>query len=89
MYNCVAEKKASFDGGAHQPLPYVVKVRVTSSEDSAPQVREFRMFAYSAYEALLQAMFEAGGQSIDDVKVKLEEIRPDLPAYLEMLLLRG
>lgn len=48
----------------HLPLPYVVRIRLVSSEDTVPDVRELHVVAYSVFEAMLQGLFEAGATGI-------------------------
>lgn len=66
---------------AHEPLPYVVRVRTTLGEDSVPDVQERHVTAYSLYEAMFQAVVEATGTAPDAAKYVVEHIGPDLPAY--------
>lgn len=82
------ERKAMGDTWTHQPLPYVVRLRITADEDSAPRVEEFRVTAYSIIEAMMQANFLAGGSGVsgESDKYKVEEIMPDMPAYLAMFV---
>jgi hypothetical protein len=80
------DRKAMGDMWTHQPLPYVVRLRITADEDSAPRVQEFKVTAYSIIEAMMQANFLAGGSGIDGEKYKVEEITPDMPAYLAMFV---
>lgn len=73
------------DSFTHAPLPYIVRVRISADDDSVSQAREFRLVAYSAYEAILQALFAAGSTSLADAKVKVEEIGPDVAGYLKLI----
>lgn len=80
------DKRPSEPGGmvTHLPLPYMVRARVVADDDAPPQVREFRVVAYSVFEAMMQVCVEAGSVSLDDAKVKIEEIKPDEQAYRTM-----
>lgn len=71
----------------HDPLPYVVRLRVTHGDDAPPETREIKTVAYSALEAVMQAHMEAAGSSvIDESRVVVEWIGPDEPDYwLRML----
>ena len=73
---------------SHRPHPYAVRVRVTESEDTVPRVHEYRGIAYSVFEAVMQATFEAGAKEIDGVKCKVEAVGPDLEAYVRMFGVR-
>ena len=79
-------KAPSGDTWAHRPLPYVVRLRV-STDDDKPSVRyEHRCLAYSLLEALIQASVAATGQAtIDNQKVAVERLEPDWEAYLTMM----
>lgn len=78
------EKRPSEPGTmfTHLPLPYVVHVRVMMSEDAFPETHIVRLMAYSIFEAMCQASQQLGGGTIlDDAKVKIERIEPDVPEY--------
>ena len=66
---------------AHEPLPYVVRLRVSAGDDAQPVVHEHRAPAYSAMDAVVQAFFSATGRAPDDGKVVVEDVRPDINAY--------
>ena len=65
----------------HMPLPYVVRVRATLSDDAPPVTAEYHLWAYSVMEAGIEASYEACG-AIDQARVVVEHIEPDLSAYL-------
>lgn len=69
------------DPWTHAPLPYIVKVRTTLTDDSAPQITEHRVTAYSFMEALIQATMEVGGFGLNDARYQVESISPDLEKY--------
>lgn len=69
----------------HDPLPYIVRLRETLNEDSVPTVNEYRVVAYSIFEAMVQATTRAGGRGIDDIRYKIEDIYPDLEEYFRMI----
>jgi hypothetical protein len=71
----------SDDSFTHEPLPYVITLRSTLDDDAPPTVREFKVTAYSLFEAVIQATVEAGGSGLADEKHKAERIAPDLDAY--------
>ncbi len=73
----------------HEPLPYVVRVRSVLSEDEPPEVRTFRMFAYSVLEAVIQATFMAGGNGLEDARHRIEAIEPDLAEYIRFVTARA
>lgn len=76
---------ASANMWVHEPLPYTVRLREMLTEDSAPAVKEYKVIAYSVFEAGVQAIMQAGGVGIDDMKFKLEHITPDVPHYTALL----
>jgi len=82
----MSEKKT--DPFTHEPLPYVVRLRVVLSQDSIPEIREYKIVAYSIMEAMLSALFQAGGTEIDGVKYAVEDIQPDIPEYFSMIIKR-
>jgi len=65
----------------HEPLPYVVKLRTTISDDAPPATLEFKVVAYSVWEALSQALMEAGATSPDGSKHTVESIGPNVAAW--------
>ena len=76
----------SADSQQHSPMPYVVKLRVALSDDAAPEVVEWRGYAYSVIEAVMQAMLEHGGKTGgNDERMKVESIMPDIPEYLAFI----
>lgn len=76
----------------HAPLPYTVVLRGAISQDDMPQRWEKQVVAYSAYEAILQAMFEIGGtMHLDEAvraKFTVESITPDVAEYWRMTTLQ-
>lgn len=72
----------------HEPLPYIVRLRSTLSDDAVPETREFPVLAYGIFEAWMQAILEAGGTGIEDARHQVESISPDLPAYLRLVAAR-
>lgn len=67
----------------HEPLPYVVTLRVMLHDDGPAQRVEWRGYAYSVTEAMLQAMFEhVGLVGANDEHIKVERITPDLTEYV-------
>ena len=68
----------------HEPLPYLVRVRQVTDEDSPPVVSEHTITAYSLLEAMLQATINAGGSGLDDSKIKVESVEPDLAAWAKL-----
>lgn len=72
----------SAESFSHQPLPYVVTARVVVSDDLPPEQHEIRLWAYSIFEAMLQASIQLGGRAgLEDGKVKVERIAPDVDAF--------
>lgn len=71
----------------HEPLPYVATVKIVSDEDAPPETREIKTTAYSIFEAMIQASMECGSSGLEDQKIKVTAIAPDLAAYAEMLKL--
>ena len=65
----------------HMPLPYYVQLRIIDGDDL---VHDYHGWAYSVFEALIQACSEAGGKEVDGVKIKCETIAPDLAVYAEV-----
>lgn len=81
------QERPSGNSSMHDPLPYIVRLRVTVSEDLPSEVKEFKVTAYSLMEGMLQAMFEAGGGAVvDNPKVKLEHITVDEEEYWRRVL---
>lgn len=70
----------------HEPLPYIITVRSTVSDDAAPVEQDYPETAYSIFEAILQAVSEAGGTGLDDVKHKAVRIRPDTLHFKALLM---
>jgi hypothetical protein len=76
------QERPSGNSNTHDPLPYIIRLRITIDEDQPSEVREFKVTAYSLMEALFQANFEAMGSSIiDNAKVKVEFIAPHEEEY--------
>lgn len=71
---------------SHRPLPYIVRVRVTLTDDSVPTVCEERVVAYSIMEAIVQAVARTGWMGVDDTRYRVEDIAPDLVAYTAILI---
>lgn len=72
----------------HEPLPYrvVVREKIAGDDDAVPIAHEWRGPAYSVLEAMLQGMIAAGGRGdVDESRFTVEEIGPDMPAYLAMI----
>jgi hypothetical protein len=66
----------------HLPLPYVVRVRITHDDAVPSEQRVIKVVAYSILEAHMQAVLEAGGQSLmPDPKIAIESIGPDEPEF--------
>ena len=79
-------KAPSGDTWAHRPLPYVVRLRISADDDKPSVQFECRGVAYSLMEAMVQATVAATGQAaIDNQKIAVEQLEPDLDAYLVML----
>ena len=68
----------------HMPLPYYVQLRIIDGEDQIPRVHDYHGWAYSVFEALIQACSEAGGKEVDGGKIRCETIAPDLAVYAEV-----
>lgn len=67
----------------HEPVPYIVRVRVVVDPDRPPEVVVQRLVAYSVIEAVYQAIVMTTGLvDIEAHKIHVEDIRPDLPAYM-------
>lgn len=73
----------------HEPLPYLVRLKVVVSDDAIPETRECRIVAYSLMEAAFSALFQNGGSEFDGVKYSIVSVEPDLIAYLKMKLKEG
>lgn len=69
---------------AHIPLPYVVQLRGQLDDDSPPFTRVYRGQAYSLFEAVLQAIFEAGGAGLEDIRFNVESVGPDMNEYMRI-----
>jgi hypothetical protein len=84
------EKNRSSDPSLfiHEPLPYIVYVRSTLSDDAVPEIRAFRVTAYGIFEAWLGALILAGANGVEDTRHRVESIEPDLPAYMRMMSAR-
>jgi hypothetical protein len=70
----------------HEPLPYIVRVRSTLTDDASPTTREFNVIAYSVMEAYMQAVIEAGGIGLDDMKHKVESVWPSVAHFKAWVL---
>lgn len=72
------------DALMHTPLPYVVRLRISESDDTEPRIVEVRQPAYSAMEACMQACLQASGTAAlgEASNVKIESVQPDEKAYL-------
>jgi hypothetical protein len=70
----------------HAPMPYLVVLRAAMTDDAPVERLERTVVAYSLYEAIHAAVMEATGLTTDHVKFTIESVRPDVPAYLAMLL---
>ena len=79
-------RSTSGDMWVHQPLPYIIVARVVVSEDMASEQHIIRTIAYSALEAMFQVTIQFGGAGVDDAKVKIEHIEPDLAAFASMIV---
>lgn len=81
------DKKPAADLWTHAPLPYIVYLRETlaNNDDTVPTFREERVIGYSIMEALLSAVMQAGGTSMDDSRFRVERIGPDLPAFYALI----
>jgi len=78
------EKRPSEPGTVftHLPLPYIVHARVVVSEDAPAETTTVSVMAYSMFEAIFQVTQQLGGQpGLDDARVKIDKVEPDLPAY--------
>jgi hypothetical protein len=81
------DRKQERPGGnanTHDPLPYLVRLRIALTDDAVPEIREVKVTAYSLSEAWMQAFFEITGNGMVDpanTKVQIEFIGPDEPAY--------
>ena len=69
------------EGTTHPPLPYLVRLRLTMTDDSRPEIVEYRVVAYSLREATMQACFQAGAVAFEGQNVTVEFVGPDLDAY--------
>lgn len=81
------EKARTGSALIHEPLPYIVRLRVAVDEDSAPTVKVFRVTAYSIVEAMAQAMISAEATTVDlgaHVQFRVEDVVPDISRYLLM-----
>lgn len=70
------------DSFTHDPLPYIVRTRSSVSDDAQPVVTEHRLTAYGVFEAVVQACVLAGGHGLDDPKIIVEDVRPDVPEFM-------
>ena len=71
----------------HLPLPYVVTARVIVSDDAPPAEHVIHLTAYSMFEAMFQASISLGGTGgLEDAKVKVEKIEPDVPEYQRVFI---
>lgn len=91
MPNGEHEQPESARGGSsvwtHEPLPYVVVLRMVVDEDRPGESRECHVVAYSLLEAAMQAIYELDGKaSPDGTKYKVERIGPDASAYFAALV---
>lgn len=82
------EKKPTEPRLVHEPLPYVVRLRSTLTDDEIPQEREFHVVAYDVIESVIQAVMEAGGMGLEDQRHHVVSVSADLPAYVRMVSAR-
>lgn len=75
------------DHYAHAPMPYIVVFRGSLDEDAPLERYERKVTAYSLYEAVHAAVLESIGD-FPSVKFIVESARPDMDAYLAMLVNR-
>jgi len=73
------EPKKDSNMWMHHPLPYVIRARVMVSDDT-PQEQHMlhKIYAYSIIEAMFQACILLGGTGMEDAKIKIDAIGPDL-----------
>lgn len=77
--------KPQTDTFVHEPLPYLVTARIVLDDDQPPETRTVPLVAYSLLEAMVQAsLLLGGGPGMNDAKVRIERIEPDIAAYLQM-----
>jgi hypothetical protein len=69
---------------AHDPFPYVVKLRGSADDDNRAVDHEVHTIAYDAMEACMQAIFETVGILGEDHKLKIVSVRPDVVAYFAL-----
>jgi len=70
----------------HGPCPYVVRIRFSVSEDSAPTTTEVRTVALSPLNAACQAALVAVGMSgVEGQKFAVEAIDVDFLEYYRLL----
>lgn len=73
------ESKKDSNMWVHHPLPYVIRARVMVNDDTPQEQRELRpVYAYSIIEAMFQACILLGGTGMEDAKIKIDYIGPDL-----------
>lgn len=82
------DKQPSLAGNrdTHDPLPYLVRLRVALTDDAVPEIQEIRVVAYSLSEAMMQAFIAVTGNGVIDSKVRVESIAPDEPEYWTRML---
>ena len=78
------DEQKSGDAFTHQPLPYIVRIRIIQNDDVVPEIQEFHIVAYSIIEAMIAGCFQAGGRGLEDSRLKVEDIKPDIVEYLKM-----
>jgi hypothetical protein len=74
-------------GEAHDPFPYVIRLRVAAGDDAVAETHEIRTVAYSVSEALYQAAIQLSGVGFGEMaKFTIEHVGPDFDAYVVMRL---
>lgn len=72
------------DTFTHPPLPYVVTLRTAADDDSPARTVDYHLMAYGVMEAILQAIFQAGGSGLEGEKHKVEKVEPDMKEYARL-----
>lgn len=73
------EPKKKADIYQHDPLPYVVALRIGLDEDAPTSDYEWRGYAYSIFEAMMQATIGATGDA--NGSVRIVSILPDIAEF--------
>jgi len=70
----------------HEPLPYIVELTTSLTDDDVPQLHSIKVTAYSVMEAAMQAAVQLTGSAVvDDQNARVTAIRPDVAGWFKVI----